>query len=95
MVVLARIQFVEGKCTAGFPVSVHFTGCMLNGREKVRFVVGNVASVPTPLQPPLCLRAALGIVRQAAAHAVVVDRGHRYSSGASEVCVLHPAQTHR
>ena len=86
MVVLARIEFVEGKCAAGYPVSVHFSGCMLNGREKVRFVIGNVASESSPLQPPSCLLAALGIVRQYSAHSVVVDRGHRYSSGASEVC---------
>ena len=83
MVVAARLMFITDRVRDGYAVSLHFTGLMANGSEKIRVVIGSIASPDNV--PPRCLSLALQLVADATVNSVVTDRGHRYSNGSSEV----------
>ncbi len=81
---LGRLQWLRQQIIAGKHISVHFTYNAQESKDKVRFVIdGNAGDRP---QDSLFLDAALDLVTAAVSKSVTVDRGHRFSSGRSEVC---------
>ena len=88
MVILGRLQWLKDQIEAGRAVSVYFSA-NADGKDKVRFVLE-----PAQLKRPVSvlLLAAVDLLASTATSAVVVDRGHRHSSGRSEVSFwLHRA----
>ena len=81
---LGRLPWLRQQIIAGKHISVHFTYNTQESKDKVRFVIdGNAGD---RLQDSLFLDAALDLVTAAVSKSVTVDRGHRFSSGRSEVC---------
>ncbi len=90
LAMLGRLQWLRQQIAAGKHISVHFTYNAQESKDKVRFVIdGNAGD---RLQDSLFLVAALDLVTAAVSKSVTVDRGHRFSSGRSEVCfwLQHP-----
>ena len=85
MVVGGRIAYLRALVADGFVVHCAFSFCALSGKRKVKVHVGAAADVVPVLQRGACGRA-IDLIQDWCADAVVVDRGHRFSSGESQVC---------
>ena len=88
MVVLARLSWIRKQILAGGCISVHFTYNTVTAKDKVRFILHRTQATPiaAAANSSSLLLSALDLVANAAICSVVVDRGHRYSNGASEAC---------
>ena len=83
MVVLARLAHLQGLAERGYVVRVCMGHNFVGGKTKVKVLCDDV---PDVVPPPLrCITMdVLEALKAAAARLVVVDRGHKHSSGASE-----------
>ena len=81
MVAAARLAWLHAQVCEGVSVSVHIT-CAA-GQDKVRFILGKSTSSS---QPSWLVLSAINMVSLGCNGAVVVDRGHKLSSGLSEIC---------
>ena len=93
MVVLARLQWLRRQLHSGLPITAHFSHNSKTSKDKVTFKVGSVKSAS-----PTCsvlLAAAIDAIASCVHGSVVVDRGHKFSDGSSEVSFwLVPAPDH-
>ena len=66
-------------------MSAHLSHNAKTSKDKVRFCLAPMTANPLSQSSPMIM-AAIDMVAQATLTHVVVDRGHHYSDGSSEVC---------
>ncbi|CAK0910366.1 unnamed protein product [Prorocentrum cordatum] len=83
MVVHARLRWLRDQIVAGVAAHLTFGAAAFEGRGKVKVVLDPARPRTSPTARAVLLSAASALEEQAG-HAVVVDRGHRFSDGRAE-----------
>ena len=86
MALLARLNWLQQQVERGHEVTVHFSWNAATLKDKVRFCIGAPADHDTRQPTSVLLTGAIQMVSEATVTAVVVDRGHKFSSGKAEIC---------
>ena len=84
MVVAARIQWVREQLQQGANATIHVGAALDQSRAKIRIVI-QYGGAPTSLTARSLLLSTLDSVSMSTARFVSVDRGHKHSTGVSEV----------
>ena len=85
MVVHARLCWLRDQVVAGVAAHLTFGAAAIEGRGKVKVVLDPARPSTSPTARAVLL-SALAALEEQAGCAVVVDRGHRFSDGRTEVC---------
>eukprot|EP00929_Paragymnodinium_shiwhaense_P114613 TRINITY_DN8306_c0_g1_i1.p1 TRINITY_DN8306_c0_g1~~TRINITY_DN8306_c0_g1_i1.p1 ORF type:complete len:416 (+),score=80.50 TRINITY_DN8306_c0_g1_i1:68-1315(+) len=85
MAVAARLRYIHDQLSHGLCISVHFTYATQSSRQKVRICIDERAP-PIPAFGRPAIRSALNCIEAQIEQHAVVDRGHRYSNGVTEIC---------
>ncbi|CAK0840291.1 unnamed protein product [Prorocentrum cordatum] len=85
MVVHARLRWLRDQVVAGVAAHLTFGAAAIEGRGKVKVVLDPARPRTSPTARAVLLSALTSLEEQAG-NAVVVDRGHRFSDGRTEVC---------
>ncbi|CAK0880823.1 unnamed protein product [Prorocentrum cordatum] len=85
MVVHARLRWLRDQVVAGAAAHLTFGAAAIEGRGKVKVVLDPARPRTSPTARAVLL-SALTALEEQAGNAVVVDRGHRFSDGRTEVC---------
>ncbi|CAK0794611.1 unnamed protein product, partial [Prorocentrum cordatum] len=80
MVVHARLRWLHDQIVAGVAAHLTFGAAAIEGRGKVKVVLDPARPRTSPTARAVLL-SALSALEEQAGHAVVVDRGHRFSNG--------------
>ena len=84
MVVSERLRYLRCLLSRGAKVSCSVTSNPSTGVQKIKVMVDPSVRVEPHLQ--MCTAMVLDIVETALHHYAVADRGHKHSSGISQVC---------
>ena len=87
MVVASRLRYLRDLVSHGALASVHFSCNGVTGDQKVKVLIDSSRrAVPFDGDMCYCIIAALVVVENASAQAIVTDRGHKHTSGKMEAC---------
>ena len=84
MVVVARLNYIKRQVEQGTPVSMHIFGSQNCDQFKVRVNLGANVGASSETHLPLIFQV-FDLIENSMNQTVVVDRGHKFSTGRSEV----------
>ena len=90
MVVAGRLAWARERIVSGVPAFITVGGAACRDRGKVKLVIDHDGAVTSPMTRTLLVDALDSIARRAT-HTTTVDRGHRHTSGTSEICIWFSA----